>query len=59
MKTTFYIWNTKNDKNFDTNEMKFYSNNWEPELEDKEYLETLISNNPDKFENCVIVNKFN
>lgn len=57
MKSTYYIWNTKTDANYDTNEGKFYSSNWEPELEKKSYLEMLISNSPDTFENCVIVNK--
>jgi len=57
MNATFYIWNTKTDENFDTNEMRFYSNSWEVELEEKSYLETLIKSNPSKFENCKIVNK--
>ena len=52
---TFYILNTKTDANFDTNENKFYPSSWEPVLEEKEYLETLISNDKEKFENCVIV----
>ena len=51
----FYILNTKTDANFDTNENKFYPASWEPVLEEKEYLETLISNDKEKFENCVIV----
>jgi len=55
MKTLFYIRNTKNDKNFDTQEMKFYDNNWEPTYEDdKQLLEQLIQNDPEKFENCVV-----
>jgi len=59
MKTAvFYIWNTKTDENFDFNENRFYSNSWTPELEEKSYLETLIANNPEKFENCIIVQKF-
>ena len=52
---TFYILNTKTDANFDTNENKFYPSSWEPVLDEKEYLETLISNDKEKFENCVIV----
>ena len=51
---TFYILNTKTGDNFDTNENKFYPSSWEPVLEEKEYLETLISNDKEKFENCVI-----
>lgn len=55
--STFYIWNTQTDESFDTNEMRFYSNSWEVELEEKSYLETVIANHPEKFENCIIVNK--
>ena len=51
---TFYILNTKTDESFDTNENRFYSASWEVELEEKSYLETVIANNPEKFENCVI-----
>ena len=55
MKTLFYIINTKNDDNFDTQEMKFYDNNWEPTYEDdKQWLEQLIENDPEKFENCIV-----
>ena len=58
MKTsTFYILNRKTDETFYTNEMRFYSASWDIELEDKIYLETVISNNPEKFENCIIVNR--
>jgi hypothetical protein len=58
MKTsTFYILNTKNDETFDTNEMRFYSASWEVELEEKHYLEMVISSNPENFENCIIVNR--
>jgi|LakMenEpi03Aug12_release.lakeMendotaPanAssembly.Ray.scaffolds.fasta_scaffold3489799_2 hypothetical protein len=60
MKTTatFYIWNTKTDESFDTNENRFYSASWDVELEEKSYLETVIANDPAKFENCKIVNKY-
>jgi len=55
MKTLFYIRNTKSDMNFDTMEMKFYTNNWEPVLEDdKDYLENLIEEEPERFEDCII-----
>ena len=55
MKNLHYIRNTKTDESFDTMEMKFYPNNWEPELEeDKDYLQSLIDDEPEKFENCVI-----
>jgi len=55
MKKAFYIRNTKTDQNFDTIEMKFYSNNWEPQLEeDKVYLQNLIDSDKEKFKNCII-----
>lgn len=57
MNATFYIWNTKTDESYDTNENRFYSASWEPELEEKAYLETLIKNDPEKFKDCKIVNK--
>lgn len=58
MENTFYIWNTKTDESFDTNENRFYGANWEIDsLESKEYLEGLISNDLEKFKNCVVINK--
>ena len=55
MKTLFYIRNTKNDKNFDTIENKFFDSNWDPQYEDdKRLLEILIEDDAEKFENCVI-----
>lgn len=55
MKKLFYIRNTKTDQNFDTNEMKFYDSNWDPTLEkDKAYLENLIKEDQEKFENCIV-----
>jgi hypothetical protein len=51
----FVIRNTKTDENFDTNEMKFYGSNWEPEYtDDRLYLEILLERDPEKFENCII-----
>jgi len=54
--STFYILNTKTDANFDTNENKFYPASWEPVLEEKEYLQSLIDADAENFENCIIVN---
>ena len=55
MKKLHYIRNTKTDESFDTMEMKFYPNNWEPEMEeDKDYLQSLIDENPEKFKDCEI-----
>lgn len=57
MKTsTFYIWNTKTGESFDFNENRFYSASWDVELEEKEYLESLMEVNKEKFENCKVVN---
>lgn len=54
----FVIRNTKTDQTFDTNEMKFFGSNWEPEFtDDKVYLKSLIENDPLRFENCVIEEK--
>lgn len=54
----FIIRNTKTDQTFDTNDMKFYGSNWEPEFsDDKVYLETIISNNPENFIDCIIEEK--
>ena len=58
MKKAHYILNTVTDQSFDTMEMKFYSNNWEPELEDdKKYLQNLIDSDSEKFANCIIETK--
>ena len=55
MKNLFYIRNTKTDQNFDTIEMKFYGSNWEPIYEeDKEWLQAMIDEDSEKFENCVV-----
>ena len=55
MKNLHYILNTETDENFDPMEMKFYPNNWEPEMEeDKDYLQSLIDENPEKFKDCEI-----
>lgn len=55
MKTLFYIRNTKTDQNFDPIEMKFYGNNWEPQLEDdKQWLENIIEDDKEKFQDCII-----
>lgn len=55
MKELFYIRNTKTDQNFDTIEMKFYDNNWEPQLEeDKDSLQEMINEDPETFKNCIV-----
>ena len=51
----FYIRNAKTDQNFDTNEMKFFGNNWGPTYEeDKDYLQNLIESDNNKFQDCVV-----
>ena len=56
MRTEFcYILNKVTDQNFDTIENKFYGANWEPVLELRQYLEDLISESPEKFKDCVII----
>jgi len=44
----------KTDRHYDTNDERFYESNWERTKDSKEYLEGLIKNYPDKFENCII-----
>ena len=39
---------------YDTNDQRFYGDNWERTQDSKEYLERLIKNNPEKFEGCII-----
>jgi hypothetical protein len=51
----FVIRNTKTDQTFDTTEMKFFASNWEPEYTiDRTYLEMIMNNYSEQFENCVI-----
>lgn len=40
---------------YDTNDERFYTNSWECTLDTKEYLEMIMANNPQKFENCQII----
>lgn len=55
MKNLYYILNVKTDESYDPIEGKFYGSNWEPELEeDRGYLQSLIDDDPEKFENCII-----
>ena len=55
MKNLHYIRNEETEENLDPIEMKFYPDNWEPEMEeDKDYLQSLIDENPEKFKDCEI-----
>ena len=52
---TFTIVRKGTDIHYDTNDQKFYEGNWERTQDKKEYLEQLIQNDPEKFEDCTIV----
>ena len=55
MKKLHYIRNEETDDNFDPREMKFYPNNWEPEMEeDRDYLQSLMDDDPERFKDCII-----
>ena len=51
--------NKKTGSHYDTNDERFYNQNWEKTLDSEPYLKTLISNNPDKFEGYEIKNSEN
>lgn len=40
---------------YDTKDERFYSDTWECTLDDRQYLEQLMSDNPQKFFNCQII----
>ena len=55
MKKLHYIRNEETDDNFDPIEMKFYPINWEPEMEeDRDYLQSLMDDDPERFKDCII-----
>ena len=55
MKNLHYIRNEETEENLDPIEMKFYPDNWTPEMEeDKDYLQSLIDEDPEKFKDCEI-----
>lgn len=56
---TFTIVNEKNGKHYDTNDERFYDESWERTMDSKQYLETLMDNNPEKFEGFKIVDNAN
>lgn len=51
----FTIVRNNNIDHYDTNDERFYSDSWERTLDSKDYLEILIINNLEKFEDCKIV----
>lgn len=53
-KEMYYIQNEETQKYYDTDDEKWYPDNWVPTLDTKEYLEMLMDNNPEKFEGCTI-----
>jgi len=58
MKTseTFTIVKKGSDTHYDTYDERFYAGSWERTQDSKEYLEMIMKNNPEKFEECVIEN---
>jgi formiminotetrahydrofolate cyclodeaminase len=42
------------ESHYDTNDQRFYGDNWERTQDSKEYLERLIKNDSEKFEGCII-----
>lgn len=51
----YYILNQKTDENFCTIDNRFYSCSWSPTLnEDKDYLQSLITSDTEKFRNCIV-----
>lgn len=55
-KEIYTIVHTPSGYHYDTNEEKFYSDEWEWTEDNKIYLEMLVNNNPEKFKDCVIQN---
>jgi len=47
--------NPKNGNHYDTNDERFYDDSWDETGDTKEYLQTLIDNNPEKFEDYNII----
>ena len=55
-KETYTIIKKGTDTHYDTNDERFYEENWDRTQDTKDYLKMLIKNNPDKFIECIIVN---
>lgn len=53
----YFIVNPTTGKHYDTLDERFYSFAWERTFDSKKYLETLMVNNPEKFEGCIIQEK--
>lgn len=54
IKENYTIVNPLTGEHYDTNDEKFYSENWDRTLDTKNYLKGLIKNNPEKFEGYII-----
>jgi len=54
-KDKYTLVNPKNGKHYDTNDKRFYDDNWERTKDSKNYLEQIVGNNPEKFEGFNIV----
>jgi hypothetical protein len=51
----YYILNTRTEQTFCPIENKFFDATWEPMDEDRHVLEAIINDEPQRFENCKIV----
>jgi len=56
---TFTIIQKSSGHHYDTNDQRFYGENWERTMDTKKYLLQLIENDPDKFEGCIIEDNVN
>lgn len=53
---TFTIVQKSTGHHYDTNDQRFYAENWERSDDSKDYLQQLIENDPEKFVGCEIQN---
>jgi len=53
-KEIYTIVNSESGNHYDTNDERFYAENWERTMDNESYLKDLIKNNPEKFEGCKI-----
>jgi hypothetical protein len=58
-KEIYTLVNPKTGSHYDTYEEKFLSDSWDQTGDTKEYLQTLIENNPEKFEDYIITDNLN
>lgn len=56
-KMSYTIVCVKTNSHYDTNDQRFYSESFTKTYDSREYLESLIESNPNKFHNCKIEKK--